>query len=308
MSFLERVSVYTSSPDPTNQFVGSGPTLGDLGNTGIVIPDIPTPTQLNRYLIRLCGIRLLPDCKAIIRGIRQYVTIGAEVPLSEDPIPKVFVFEKQIITPTWKFTDGNIAWFITKNGPQQTDGSNPLPSSLAQPPLGFSPNVFDITPGILYNQLFTSPLNPYIPPFNGSPPGVIVNNQFSVWRDIRFAWQRFNTVDTLNFEINGPGDLCLWASVYQTNPLTRTNPPSSPPNPWLSPEDQFWSAYPSLARYYRIAGELLVDMYNADPTELEIEERRQKEECRQEKQDELLDLDLQNSRSSVDISTGSGNG
>ena len=114
MSFYERVSVYTSSPNPLNRFVGSGPTLGDLGDTGIILPAAPTTSQLTRYLVRLCGIRLLPDCKAVIRAIRQYVTIGAEVPLSDDSSAKFYVFEKQITTPTWKFSDGNIAWFLQK--------------------------------------------------------------------------------------------------------------------------------------------------------------------------------------------------
>ena len=120
-----------------------------------------------------------------------------------------------------------------------------------------------------------------------------------------------NTTDFLNFEIQGPGDLCLWASVYQTDPTKRINPPNQGSNPtWLAPEDQFLCAYPNSSRYFRIAGELLVDMYNVDPTPLEKAEKREIEECRQERQDELLKRDLQNSGSGVNVgmSTGSSSG
>jgi len=309
MGFIERVSVYTSSPDPTNQFVGGGPTLGDLGNTGIVLPATPTISQLNRYLVRLCGIRIPPDVKAVIKGIRQYVTLGAEVPLDDSDNPKIFVWEKQITTPTFKFSDGNIAWFLTKNGPQQSSGENPLPSSLASPPLGYIQEIFGVTPGILYNQLpqAIAP-QPYIPPFSGTPPGVIVNNQFGVWRDIRYVWQRFSMTDNIDYEIQGPGDLCFWASVYQTNPDTRLKPSNLINCCAVAPEDAFFAEFPDLARYYRIAGELLVDFYTVDSTPLERSERINEKECREDKENKLIDKMLQFFQNSgMNISSRSSN-
>lgn len=264
MRCVDRLSSYTSSADPGIQFIGGGPTTGDIGTTGIIIPADPTVNNRNRYLIRLAGITIPPDFTAIVRSIRQYVTIGTEELLGQEG-GQLYVFEKEIVFPTWRFNDGNIAWGLTIVPPTtvSTIAAN-LPISSVGHPSPYIEDSYGITPGILYRNLPTSvdPVSAgYVPPFNGSFPGTPISN-LGIWRDLRYTWYNYNDLDSNGYAVNGPGNLCLWASVYQTNPSRRSLPPLQEnvlPS-WLSAEDQFVYAYQTSARYWRIAGELIVDL------------------------------------------------
>ena len=262
-----RVVLSSTTFDPKNKFVGSSPVLGDVSSIGIIIPPDPTIDQSHRYLIRLCAMRLGPNVKAIIRSIRQYVTIGAQVSLDND---KFYLYEKQIKNPSWSFVDGNISWHLKKRAPTEYAKGGPYnavpaPSFIGQPS-GYSPDIRNISSAIIYKQLPTS-VNPFsggYQPFNaGIPPGDSIAG-FGNFKDLRFPWREFSDIDDNGYEVNGPGDICFYASVQQTNPRARQNPPALPDGVvpyWLSEEDQFVYNYPSLARYYRIAGELIIDLY-----------------------------------------------
>jgi len=264
MRRFDRVILSTSNRDPGKVAVGSSPALGDVSALGIILPPDPTPainTQRSRYLIRLCGMQIGPDCIAIIRSIRQYVTIAAEVEVEQGG--PSYIYEFPVISPTWAFPDGNISWHLLKRSPSKSKigGRTTAISSVGQPP-GYSPDIRNIASGILYHTLPTTvdPLSAgYQPPNGGKPPGEGISD-YSTWKDMRFPWRNFNNISDTGISVIGPGDICLYASVCQTNPETRVNQPGDTLPVWAVSEDQFVYTYPSSARYYRIAGELVVDL------------------------------------------------
>lgn len=266
MRRFDRIIVSTSNRDPAKAVVGSSPFLGDVSSLGIILPPDPTlaiDTQRHRYLVRLCGIQIGPDCLAIIRSVRQYLTIATEIEIEQGG--PYYLYEMEVNSPSWNFVDGNISWHILKRTPSKSikGGAATAISSVGNPP-GYSPDIRGIASGVLYHTLPTSvdPLSAgYQPPNGGEPPGKGIEN-FSTWKDLRFSWRNFNNISDTGVAIRGPGDICMYASVCQTNPETRVNPPAVAEGfpYWLIKEDQFVYAYQNSARYYRIAGELVIDL------------------------------------------------
>jgi len=265
MRRFDRVIVSTSNRDPAKAIVGSSPFLGDVASLGIVLPPDPTPqvnTQRSRYLIRLCGLQIGPDCIAIVRSIRQYLTIASIIEGEEQS----YIYELPVVTPSWCFPDGNVSWHLVKRDPSiaKRGGRYTAISSVGQPP-GYSPNIRNIASGILYHTLPVSvdAASPgYQPPNGGKPPGHGISD-YSMWKDLRFPWRNFNNISDTGISVKGPGDICLYASVCQTDPETRIQPPGESLPIWASNEDQFVFAN-NTARYYRIAGELVIDLCEAE--------------------------------------------
>ena len=265
------VEVVSKVSNQANSTVGTGPVLGDMSQTGVPLSFLaPTTSPNNRGLVRLCGISIPRESGLILLAIRQYATIQAIVPaLSPGGVPPADafqIFELPITTPTWSFRDGNIYWTVQYQPDSLT--SRPVAPIFGDPgvPLGASTGFEALSAGIIYNP----PFSPYRNP--GTPPGMGVED-LSAMNEIRSPWS--NTDWWLNYFLPGPGNLVMYASVFQPNPGTRPVP--NPPLTFqqtqaLGPEDQFVQAYPpappplpggigsSGAIYGRVAGAMTVEL------------------------------------------------
>jgi hypothetical protein len=253
---FERKVVTTQQVDPAAQVVGSSPYAGDYYATGIVLPATPTDIQDGRYLTRLCGVHIDDDSRCIIRSIRQLLTIGAEIP-SETP-GHVFPIELDVTSPTWNFVNGNVSWHLRFVNPRVGAFTRTF---IDTPPftMPFSGALNGTTSCILTRRQI-----PIYQPLNrGVPYGSPVRG-LGTFRDIRYPWCRSAEPADLGIEVRGPGELVLFASVYQPNPATRPAPPAPLPGLVLRPEDDFVFRYPD-ARYWRIGAEMVIDLCN--PTE-----------------------------------------
>lgn len=264
----KRMIAYTQGLDPTKNFVGSGPEPGDLGFVGLMVPELPTVDQQHRYLFRLLTIPVGEQFHARILSIRQLLTICAKVPTSEpvdeetprlaDDVRPTILLERQVITPTWTFPDGNVSWHLRTTAPKATPDS-PRPVGI---PAGWSRDLFGMDPALV-TLTDASIATPYVAPSHGIPPGEIIMD----WKDMRYPWYSRGNHSGVEIDVAGPCDIILYASVHQTDPATRVTPTLAPGSEMfttdcgIEPEDKFWTAFPDSARYFRIGAELVVNIY-----------------------------------------------
>lgn len=238
------VELSSASVDPDRYGIGGSPYVGDAAATGVRIPDDPTTELDNRYLARLCGFQIPGGRAALIHAIRQYATIGQVETI--EPEGQMHAVELPVTTPTWCFRDGNISWHLMVQGVQSTV-NNPDPNG--QPP-GASPSFYDLDSSLLY----TPPFIPYVAPNAGIPVGDGLDG-LQTWRDMRFPWGSGEWNQHLL--VKGPGVVVFYASVRQTDPLTRAVLAVADPGA-MCPEDRFIATFQS-AIYRRVAGALLVE-------------------------------------------------
>jgi hypothetical protein len=180
-------------------------------------------------------------------------------------------FEKPIVTPRWRFPDGNISWHVMALPPNV-----PTPAFLGGLPVGATGNVTNQKPGFAFDNTSSPSILSltgkadgvaYLAPNGGRPFGVPLTPDLGSIHDMRWPWDSANSWHySLDVPINAPCDICLYASVQQTNTESR-NLPSVPPSPvpgsaaagfgTLTPEDQFLLTFPTTAAYWRVAGALV---------------------------------------------------
>lgn len=259
-----RVELVSAAVDTDVIGIGSTPFLGDFSQTGIRVPASPTTDQSHRYLFRLCGAEVPSGAGLVIRGVRQLVTVRAEYPIENgDVAAGTFPFEREVTSPLWHFTDGDVSFHLRWQ--RQVQGLRYAPDLLQV--AGTSPSSFGVDTALLYDaSTGLGPFGgPYVPLGAGIPPGLAADFLGTI-RDVRYPWS--NTDWSLSVPVQGPGVLVLYASVYQTNPATRIKPPQLvPPAPFtepvlcgMRPEDQFLIQHPT-CNYGRVAGALLLDLF-----------------------------------------------
>lgn len=238
------VEVSTVTSDDDWNGVGSSPFVGDLGKIGIKIPTAATESQSTRYLARLCGVEIPSGYAIVLRGVRQYATIRAELTLNGILLP----LEAEITSPGWSFIDGNISWHLRhqqnqfarhRADPAQTPGTDPMMQGLS--------------PALLYDPTLAAP---YVPPNGGRPPGNSVYG-LGTWRDMRYPWT--STDWTLSTVVRGPGSVVFYASVHQTDPDAEIRP-VYPDVDGMRPEDRFVSNFIRTAVYGRVAGSMIFEL------------------------------------------------
>lgn len=248
-----RIIISSLGADPSYSFVGSSPFPGDTGGLGLILPPDPTAEPRFRYLCRLASLEVNPKTTCIIRHIREYLTIGQVVTSQGNPD---YIVERQVVTPHWHFNDGNVSWHLT------TDA---LKSGSVQPRTvrasNYSPDDRGLHAAILYRTLPTS-VDPgsdtYRPLYGGLPPGDGVGGM-GMMHDLRFPWRATRSENCGLPIIAGPCRVTLWASVRQTDVEQRFVPELANTD-GLEPEEVFLQNYRS-ARYWRVAGELVLDLY-----------------------------------------------
>lgn len=233
------VSSVSSDPQDLAGFGSSG-YRGDMGITGIRVPDAPTPDPAHRYLFRLCEVEIPPNSALKIIGLRQLATIRYYDEANKLPL------ELEVQSPLWSFPDGNISWHLRWQAEQFGRSRNDSTQRA-----GTSPNSRGSGTALLYRQLTPT----YVPLNGGQPPGNPIQD-LGTWRDIRFVWED-NSWDGLDILIAGPGSIALYASVYQPDPSSR---PAFPNCSSLRPEDRFVADFPT-AKYGRVAGAMVLELF-----------------------------------------------
>ena len=251
-----RAIISSLGADPSYAFVGSSPVAGDTGGFGLILPPDATARPNFRLLCRLAAIEIGFRTTAILREVRQYLTIGQIVEGGQGESD--YIVERQVVTPHWHFLDGNVSWHITTE-PLKTGGNR---RARAVPASNYSNDDRGLHASILYQTLPTS-VDPgsdtYRPLFGGRPPGRGVSG-LGMMHDMRWPWRSTRHGDCGQPVLAGPCRLTFWASVRQTDVEDRTIP-ALPSTEGLEPEEVFLQNYRS-ARYWRIAGELVVDLYS----------------------------------------------
>lgn len=247
------VDLITRTADPYKQGVGTSPTLGDRGSSLIDIPRTPTASQRNRYWFALQSERVGRNEDLLILGISQALRIGftqtITLQLGDPPAP--FNIEQRIDIPVrdpdFDFTDGDVSWHLRF-----------IPGKVDEGDLGGTQNTlirqqYPSSQGLMGLQLTPTYVAPP-GPIPGDPVGSL-----GTWNDLRFLRER--PTDSLRYHITGPGVLLYIATVHQTDPATRL-PWAFPQNfnsSSLTDEQKFVIENPTLIRYTRIGGRLLVD-------------------------------------------------
>lgn len=234
------VEIASAASDEDATAVGTTPWSGDRSSTGLHIPPAPTTAQTNRYLFRLCGVEIPVGYSILIKGLRQVATLRSTEEINGQPR----ILEREIVSPLWRFQDGNISWHLRL----QTQQFAPTvfdPAQIA----GTSPDMRALDSGLLYRP----PLVPYVALGAGQPPGVSVGD-LGTWRDIRYPWDESKW--TLSELVRGPGAVVFYASVHQPDPANR---PQYPTVRGLRPEDQFLGNFPN-AIYGHIGGSMIFEM------------------------------------------------
>jgi hypothetical protein len=255
-----RLEIVTVGTNPNLQLVGSDP-LGGTGDLGIFLSIGPAspiaPSQRQLFMLAVKSFNMGQRGRLV--GIRQYLTIGTYLPSSGASGPPFYLLERPVVTPTWKFVDGNVEWGIRKVPPFTHFKPNPANAA----GVAFE---YTQTPALLFESLTPE----YLPPYGGLFPGNVLTPELGRFFDIRScAWCKPSKCD-IPFE--GPCDIAFMASVQQTNPMTRTSPPVAPPfstTQGAVPEDAFLQTYSSPTSpvvYIRIAGALIFEMEEQAPT------------------------------------------
>lgn len=248
------VEVSTVGFDPDREGIGSGPSGGSNAvSSRLFIPEAPTPDNKHRYSFVLCGYRIPRGTTAHLLGWAQKLVIGQPLQTTATiPLPEDF----PVVTPDWAFRDGNVVWslrFIPGN--RKTPRLNPPPgSSLLNRGPSKTTNPYGAYSALLYRDQAAVG---YTPPAGGNFYGDPIFSPGTFY-DVRNPWRNYGP--TVDIPIDGPGDLIMVASVWQTNPATR---PVfvPPPGPFdvgsLEPEERFLLSFPD-AVYRGIAGHMLV--------------------------------------------------
>lgn len=224
--------------------IGGTPWSGDFSGTGLLVPTAATNGgPRDRYLLRLCGVEIPPGAAISIKGIKQLATIRHTEIINEVPI----VNEREVVSPNWRFLDGNISWHLRLQ-PQQFAPERIDPAQLA----GESPSMRQLDTSLLY--LVSPAAGDYVPPNGAEPPGTGITD-LGTWRDMRFPWDN-DAEWNMDLYITGPGAVVFYASVLQTDPNGR---PPYPDATGMRPEDQFVSNFPT-AVYGHVAGAMIFEM------------------------------------------------
>jgi hypothetical protein len=228
--------------DPSLQVVGSDPN-GDSCWAGLVVPTgaaAVTPNFSRRYLFMLAWMRLDPNRRGKIVGIRTSVRLGAMAPSTVQGI--AYPVEHELQDPFWKGPGGNYCFYLQR---------------IASPAQQLVYNIDD-GPSLSYQYangpaLLYQSLSPYIPPASGMPPGVSLMPGGS-WYDNRFGpWRNEDVWGGVDIAVQGPCDVALFISLQQ---MAQVKPVPAPGVLGLSPDDYFLQQNPT-AQFARVAGSLI---------------------------------------------------
>jgi hypothetical protein len=234
--------------------------------TGLRVPSFVNEAT-NRYLFLLATRQMGPRERTRLRGWRQLITIGASVP-SGGEVPDVpsRPFEQAVVTPTWRFPDGNVSWHLVRE-PFYDLPARPRPADTS----GFAFQTSD-TPALLYQSAtWSAGVDPitHAPPFymlnmtsyvapTGLPPTWEPIANLGNVHDLRAPWDAARAWDSLDVEIPERCRVSLYATVLQTDPSSPARGTGLSTIPPTQPEETFLNDVGG-AIYWRIAGSLIFE-------------------------------------------------
>lgn len=240
-----RYEIVSAGFDPNLQLVGSDP-YGTSTYTGITVPVTALgPGGIGRYLCHLARAQFgAGEAGARLVGIRMYASLIAIIPGTNGAPPTIF--ERQITSPLWRPSSGNISWHVMVLPKTRRDTRNPLNADS----VAFEDSV---GPALLIRLADQSPPN------GGRPWGTPINSSLGNMHDLRYPWTDNLNELSLDVPVPVPSDIAIFASVKQINAsLNPTVTLSARQFDALGPEDKFLVAYPQ-ALYGRVAASLIFD-------------------------------------------------
>lgn len=106
----------------------------DRNGLGVVVSGLPRADGAGNLLWWPIIVAVAPvgrGSRAWLRGIRQYASIAAIVPVEDDDDESVFVWELPIDEPAWSFQEGYLRWHLSiqygEQIPQDPRGLEPYP-------------------------------------------------------------------------------------------------------------------------------------------------------------------------------------
>jgi hypothetical protein len=273
-----RLEVSTTGVDEALQGVSSdpGPASAYSTWTGLRIPAVlnaaETPATQPRYLFCLASLTFQDGIKLL--GLRQGLTIGCDA--NEGTLPER-PMEAWVTTPTFRFVDGNVSWHcVVERQPKIIQGQPNTSTQNWQ-------KLQSDGPAMLYQSFTNSNVNPatgapivyslgltaYQPPALSGTWEELAGA--SNMHDIRFPWSSstaWSSFGPEGVDILGAGRLSFYASVLQSNPLTRGLPTLSPTSlsSNAAPEECFIKDFSTVIAennlgpvFWRVMGALLVE-------------------------------------------------
>lgn len=255
------IEIASSGTDEFLQGIGGDPD-GGSSSMGLRVPTLATPDPRHRYLFLLCSFSLGEGESAVIRGYRQFASLGFS---SANRF-----WEQPISSPNFRLPDGNISWAIRRLGGPNAQGLpriDPTPLDLNSFKKGWADGSallyesYTIAPG---NRLYPQLLS-YTPPLLGRPWGTpLSSGHQGVFYDLRAPWRADQAWSSLDMKLEGPDTIAFFASVFQsagtygiaTSPLAFPN--------GLTDEEQFIGNFGGgeVPRpiYWRVSGSLIVEV------------------------------------------------
>jgi len=256
--------------------------LANLGghNTGLRIPAAAIGAVSMApidYLFLLDSVDLLPG--DVLVGIAQYLSIAAPQVVAAPSLPTgpapsapadppaspVYPFERQVLSPLWRFPDTFTRWILTLEGkppPQTQAGAFDSDSFIFQ----------DATSPALVYETVHFPAVPLAPGYLGlddyTAPGIKGSSILEV-RDLRYPWTDESTFRSLREPQHHTTRARFYLKIRQSDPSSRMLLPI--PNTAFfdypgsfDPEDGYLVASQTTltvdsAQYWRCAGRILID-------------------------------------------------
>lgn len=279
--FHQPIVVSTSGLDETLQGISTDPFGQNIPSAvGLRIPPVLSssivPPNQPRYLFCL-ATRVIERDKTVIRGIRQGLTLGVNRSATSG---RVLPYELPVTSPSWRFPDGNVSWHLVREPNDDVFNQHPLTdaaswrylqsdqSAMLYKSATFAAGTFEPATGapLFYNQGLTA----YVPPDFWAGGRSPIGGNLGNLKGIYYPWFP-QSDDKLNVVVNGNCRISLYASVLQSNPVTRLNPTAlTAANVipcGISPEDAFVSNFTTGGGdlpfagpiYWRIFGAILFD-------------------------------------------------
>lgn len=257
--------------DPAFQGFASGPDGRALFH-GLRIPLATTVSLLKtgdgtsigstaqRYLFQLCTYKLAAGQCVNITSIKTGVTIGQDL---ASPTPPMYPNEYLVSSPLWHFVDGDVIFGLRmiRNPPALEPSGNKLTSNSLAYRWSEAPALIWEVSGFPAANLDAAgnpdnylSINKYTAPFAGGFPGTALGELGTI-RGNFFPYTAGNTAQSIApIGVEGPGAIVLYASVWQTAPLSRaTQPAGFAADPVLQPEESYIGKNTS-AQYWRVLG------------------------------------------------------
>ena len=275
---VRRFEIASTGIDESLQGLSSDP-YGSVPPTSFALripPALNLGTPQPRY--EFCLASRIVQGKTRVRGIRQLLTIGIS-----SSVGSVLDYPVRcnVQTPFWRFVDGNVSWHLVKE-PATVDSTK----LVATDSWNWTYGPTGKGPAMLYQSFTNSSVNPNGAPtvyFENltayTPPLVTPSRRQPVagcgnLHSIRFPWDDPTAWNSLEEEVVGNWRISLYASVLQSNPVTRaiTSLPTITGSGYdlgfALPEETFLAAYPvpgeganptSAPIYWDIGGAILFE-------------------------------------------------